>query len=243
MQDIDFLPVEYFQRRVRRQARPWRIAVVTLCAALAAGAAAAQYFQQQRLQSEMHALIPAYQLAAAQDQQIAQMQTRLKNQQHTAELLAYLQHPWPRTQILRALLEDLPGQVVFEQLRIWRERLPTQPSAEVRLPSAERREDLSRVPPAERDLRSLREQYDSSQVHVKITGVTSDSTALHRWVSSLGKHRLFARAELTSIETAGQDNPQLMRFSAVALVAPGYGEPGSSGPPETSQLAGKTSGR
>ena len=240
MQDIDFLPAEYFQRRVRRQARPWRIAVVTLFAVLAAGAAAGQYLQRQRLQAELDALLPAYQLATGQQQRLAQLQAKLQTEQHTAELLAYLQHPWPRTQILRALVDSLPEQVVFEQLRIGRQKRSVQPPAEVRPPSAEQKEDLSKLPPAQRDLRALREEYDNTEVYVRIVGATSDSSALYAWLATLGKHRLFARTELVSIEIAGQTDNKLMRFEAVVVVVPGYSQPGGPMPAETSQLAGRT---
>jgi len=240
MQDIDFLPAEYFQRRARRQARPWRIAVVTLVAALAAGAAAGQYLQRQRLQAELDALLPAYQLATAQQQRLAQLQARLHSGQQTAELLAYLQHPWPRTQILRALVDGLPEQVVFEQLRIGRQKRSVQQSAESRPSSAEQKEDLSKLPPAQRDLRALREECDTTEVYVRIVGAASDSAALYAWLATLGKHRLIARTELVSIEIAGQTDSKLMRFEAVVVLVPGYGQPGSPMPAETGQLAGPT---
>lgn len=239
MQDIDFLPAEYFQRRVRRQARPWRIAVLTLFAALAAGAAAGQYLQRERLQAELDALLPAYQLAAAEQQRLAQMQAKLQAEEQIADLLAYVRHPWPKTQILRALLDGLPEQVVLEQLRIGRQQRQMHRPAEARPASAEQREDLSKLPPAQRDLGALRQEYDTTEVYVRLDGYTSDSSALYGWLAALGKQRLLAKAELTAIETA-QSNPNLMRFGAVVVVAPGYGQPGSRPAAGAHQLASGT---
>jgi Tfp pilus assembly protein PilN len=241
MQDIDFLPAEYFQRRVRQQARPWRIAALTLFAALATVAAAGQYLQRQRLQAELDALLPAYQLAAGEQQRLAQMQAKLQTEEQTAGLLAYLRHPWPKTQILRALVDNLPEQVVFDQLRIGRQQRQTQRPAEARPASAEQQEDLSKLPPAQRDLRVLQEEYDTSEVYVRIEGYTSDSSALYGWLAALGKQRLLAKAELTSLETAAQTGPNLMRFGAVVVVVPGYGHPGSPTAAEAGQLAGPAS--
>ncbi len=241
MQDIDFLPAEYFQRRVRQQARPWRIAALTLLGALATGAATGQYLQRQRLQAELDALLPAYQLASAEQQRLAQMQAQLQTEEQTAELLAYLHHPWPKSQILRALVDNLPEQVVLEQLRIGRQRRQTQQPAEVRPPSAEQREDLSKLPAAQRDLRVLREEYDTADVYVRIEGYTSDSSALYGWLTALGKQRLVAKAELISIESTAQTTPGPMRFAAVVVVVPGYGQPGGPTPAEAQQLAGRAS--
>ena len=178
-----------------------------------------------------------------QQARLAGLRAGLQRIKADAELVAYLHHPWPRTRILEALLDPLPPQVTLEHLEIHREaansrnasRFPPPPTApQDKAAEAKAQEALS---PAQNDLKQLHTAYDSQQTTIAISGVTTDSAALHEYLGHLAQTRLVAKAELVSMEresesggtpqAAGQPSPvDMVRFHASLTVKPGYGQPG-----------------
>jgi len=228
MQEIDFLPVQYRQKYARRQWRPWRVAVVTAFAVLLMAAVFGQRDRKRRAETELAAIVPQYDLAVGQNRRLAEIWTQLDAARNTAELLTYLRHPWPRTQLLAALLAPLPEGISLEELRITHET-PQGRAVPERRPRAENALEggqLNTLPPAARDLTRLREEFDKTKTVVLISGTTSDTAALHRYLGELGGTSLFSRAELDSLQSAGNQPAGTLQFRATLVVRPGYGQPG-----------------
>jgi len=232
MHDIDFLPSEYHQNHTQRRWQTRRVFVVAILATMVAAAAFCQHQRRRRLEADLARCGPAYAAAVQTRDALSELQSRLQLAQASADLVTYLRHPWPRTQILAALLGPLPDEIAFEQLDIDRESATGPKPAESLSPAdrkAKEKQEAS-LPPALRDLKRLREQYDSKRTIVTITGVTTDSAALHRYLGELGRQKLFSKAQLLSIETDSADTERIS-FSATLIVRPGYGQPGGpSGP-------------
>lgn len=232
MQQIDFLPAEYRQKHAQKRGRSWRLIVMLGLATSVLTAAWSQHQSRCRVEEELEAIVPRYEAAVGQNAELAELQSQLCLAQADAELLTYLRHPWPRTQILAAVLAPLSDDITFEKLHISREATSGSQSAE-RLSRTERQaeeEKTAKLPPAARDLKLLRGQIDQSRTVVIISGVTTESAALYRYLGELGKTALFAKCELESIESVENDGGTL-RFNATLVVRPGYGQPGGpSGP-------------
>ncbi len=239
MLDIDFLPAQYRRRRASQQATPWRAIVILAFFGLVGVAAFGQFRQHAALRAELEMIEPQYDQAARTSAQLGSLQDELKHARAAAELLTYLRHPWPRTQLLDALLRPLPDQIVLLELEMGTE-----------VPALRRPRDRGRPPgggddsqadaaltPAERDLANLREQYDDLRTVIRFTGATDDSAALHRYLGALARAKLFRSAELESIESIDGAGGAV-RFSAVVSVRPGYGLPGGPAGPEPDALAG-----
>ena len=207
MHDIDFLPVQYAQRRSRRQTQPWRVFVVLAFVALVAAAAVAQRSRRTSLEADLAAVEPAYELAMQQSRQLAAVQTRLQRLRSLAALYTYLQHPWPRTQLLLGVLEPLPEEVTFERVQIVREKPPVQATAErpARGENPLDEEQLAKLPPPERDLKRTRSTCDAMRTVIHLAGTTTDSASLHRYLGDLGKNGLFVKAELDSLESVANN--------------------------------------
>jgi len=228
MPDIDFLPAEYHQRHAQRQSRPWQIIVAVAFGALVSVAALGQHHCRAQAEAELAAATAPYELAVSQHCRLAEIQNELRKARSTAELCVYLRHPWPRTQLLVALLAPRPDEIIFEQLHITREKPPTEPAADRRLrtekPAEE--EELNKLSSAERDLKRFREECDKMRTVIHVAGTTGDSGALHRYLNALGKHSLFAKAELDSLESLEGKAATVMKFRATVVVRPGYGQAG-----------------
>src|SRR4029079_18030302 len=100
---IDFLPPRYRERHQQRRAFAWEIAVVVFFGLLIAAAAAWQVHQRWQVGRQMAALEGRFQEAVDLQGKQEQLQSRLSAISEVAELYLYLEHPWPRTQVLHAI--------------------------------------------------------------------------------------------------------------------------------------------
>jgi len=248
MHDIDFLPAEYLHNHARRQWQPWRVFVVLLFSALIAAAAFGQHHRRSRLEADLAAIAPRRQAAAEQNRVLGELQSQWRVARADAELFTYLRHPWPRTRILGALLAPLPEEITFEQLEIRRQTPAGRPYVE-RLSRSEQEEQeaqLASQPPAARDLKQLRDQFDARQTVVTINGRSSQSAALHRYLGELGGEELFSKVELASIESEQTGADETLRFCATLVVRPGYGQadgpvnPADNRPPQAADTSNHT---
>src|SRR5688500_5808847 len=109
MKDIDFLPARYREQYSQRRAQLWRLTVLALFVAGVGATAAGQYTLRRSARQHLEAVNPQHSAARAKSDQHTQLQQQLKDVQATTQLYAYLQHPWPRTQILAEVAERLPA--------------------------------------------------------------------------------------------------------------------------------------
>jgi len=228
MQDIDFLPAEYRQEHAQRRSQPWRIVVVGAFAAVIAVAAFGQHQRRTRLESLDAEITPAHEAAVQGNQGLQDLKSQLELARADAELFTYLRHRWPSTRILDALLASLPDEITFEQVEI-RQEAPAGRLSVGSLSREEREaedERLAGLPPAARDLGQLREQFDVEKTVVTITGLTTDSGALHRYLGKLSRVELFRKAELDTIDSDQIGGAAKLRFSVSLVVRPGYGQAG-----------------
>lgn len=230
MNEIDFLPAEYRQKRGQRHAQPWRVVVVAGFAALVAIAAFGQNRRLTNLDAQLAEVVPRYEAAAAGNEELKGLAGRIERARADAELFTYLRHRWPATQILDGLLAPLPDEIIFERLEI-HDEASAGGSADERLSRADREAESERraaLPAAARDLEALRSQFDKRQTIVTIAGLTTDSAVLHRYLGELSRRGLFAKAELDAIESDPASGK--LRFRVSLAVRPGYGQPGGPAP-------------
>jgi len=235
MQDIDFLPAEYRQKHASRQTKPWRVVVVIAVVGLLATATLGLRSRRQAAEDHLALVEPQYDLVVQQSNALAGLQTQLQTAAAKAELITYLRHPWPKSQILSALLTPLPEQITLRELQVFSESRPksrTSQSRSAAEANAQAAADAN-LGPAGLDLKDFREKFDDSQTVVLLEGVTTDSAALHKYLGKLDEVDLFSNVELRSVESIdggpsedGIAGGGTMQFQAAAIVRPGYGQPG-----------------
>ena len=233
MHDIDFLPIEYRQKHARRQSQPWQVLVAVAMVGLVAAAASVQHYRRVRVKSDLAMLNPMYDAAVNQQTRLAEAQKQLKSVEASAELYTYLHHPWPRTQLLSALVAPLPDAIILQQIQILREATATPSAAGARPPLDPKAEEerLKALAPAQRDLAKLRSRLDPLQTVVVLTGTASETDALHHYIGDLDATEIFDKAELDCFNSIDNSkNGAVLQFRAVLAVQPGYGQPrGPSG--------------
>lgn len=230
MHDIDFLPAEYRQRHARRRSGNQGLAVALAVVAAVACSGAWQTFRYHQASRQLAEISPHYNDALEQSGLLAAKQLELQPEAAAAELVVYLHHPWPKSQILLAVVASLPEEVVLERLTIGRQSGETG-RRPLGAPSASGAEGpAAATAPAASDLAMLRARCDASPTIVSLQGTTSDSVALNQYLAQLKQSPLFSQVELHSLESVGTERQPLFEFQATIDVRPGYGQPGGPAP-------------
>ena len=232
---IDFLPVSYREQSTKRKVSYWRLLVIALFGGMFVSTAIYQMRLGQQAEVGLVNVENQYASAVAETNRFAELQAKLGPANTQAELLTYLRHPWPRTQILAAILTPLPDGIELRELRMGRQRVEKPPAKDERTAVSPETANNDKTPPAGRDLARLQSETDGMQLVVTLTGTTTDADALHAFLDKLGRDKLFAQVRLGTIdarsnESAAGENAHVSRFTAQLFVSPGYGQAGGPTP-------------
>jgi hypothetical protein len=222
MQDIDFLPLEFKKRRTTRHARSWRVLLALLVPSLIVAAAVFQSRTRRQIEDRLALIAPQRRQIDEQQIQLAVMQKELASAEARVELLTYFEHPWPKTQLLAAILSRLPEPVVFSKIHITPENQPGRSSVRNRAESESK--ELQALDPALRDLYTLCQQWDATTLVATLEGTTTDGLALHRYLDQLHDAALLDQVELRSLEAVPENDGELFRFEARLTVRYGFGQ-------------------
>ncbi len=223
MQDIDFLPADFKRRRTRRHGRSWQAITLVVAAGIVVLVAMAQSRTLHQIQQQVTETEPERQLLDARQTQLDDLRRQLTDAEARAELLAYLDHPWPKTQLLAATLHSLPDAVVYNSILLRRDAKRSQTARKAAGETSE--EDTASLKPATRDLRRLQDECDYAVTAIVLKGTTSDGIELHRYLDSLNREPLVDKVELHSLEATDGESDAKFRFEARLTVRPGFGLP------------------
>src|SRR5262245_44941670 len=169
MKNIDFLPDIYRQRSALRQARIWWCIVVVLFGGTIGSAVTAQVWLRVSLKRQLDVVEETFLASQAQVRELATLQSQIAATAQEASLFTYLEHPWPRTQLLAQIVEPLPAQVRLTQIHIRDEELPR----DVPQPSTPRRGPPDpgvavKLAGPEEDLTRLQQEMDFKQTVIEL---------------------------------------------------------------------------
>src|SRR5262245_36543866 len=108
MKNIDFLPDIYRKRAALRRAQVWWGIVVLIFGTAIGSAASAQYLLKCNIQRELRAIAPQYSESQLRVRELAGLQEQITAAARQARLVTWLEHPWPRSQILAEVVRPLP---------------------------------------------------------------------------------------------------------------------------------------
>jgi hypothetical protein len=219
---IDFLPEKYRQATDRRRTSYWRVFVAILFVGTFAATAVGMYSRQRSVRREYDAIIAQYAAAQAQEAMVVQREARVAELRVYAELVTLLRHPWPRSRLIGDLFATLPPGVVVERFRITSEKRPVTKIGEAAAPASTETAEKN----ASTDLADLRRAAEEHNVVIRLEGETADQSALHLYLQSLLRGKLFVDAEIESIEATREADSGRSRFTARAVVLPAWGMPG-----------------
>jgi len=230
MKTIDFLPDIYRQREALRRARVWWGLVVILFGGAIGAAATAQGWLRHSLHRQLQDLQLQYAAAEQQVHELTELQAQITKAAQAANVYTYLEHPWPRTQLLAEIVGPLPESIHLVHIHIREEELP-----KVVAPAGPRHpatpdQDPAKRPGAEQDLTKLKEDMDLRQTTIELEGRTADVARLHQYVADLSRSPLVADARVGKLEASANKSQEGTHFTVRLSVRPGYGQRGNEGP-------------
>ncbi|MEX2175603.1 MAG: hypothetical protein WD872_14665 [Pirellulaceae bacterium] len=233
MKNIDFLPDIYRHRTELAHARIWWGIVVVIFSTAIGSTAGAQYLLRQSIQRQIDELEIASVAAQRQVQLLTQLQQQNRTSGELAGLVTYLEHPWPRTQLLAELLGPLPPSIRLTELVVAEEETLRSSAPEPGQRRRGQRPDDSqqaKLSPPLADLETLRRQHDHKQPVIEITGTLADVAILHEYVTDLGRSPLVGRAQIKSLEsTATGEQAGPTQFTLRLVFSASHAQPGPPG--------------
>jgi len=229
MKDIDFLPIRYREHSAQRRARVWRALMFCCLACFVGVVALAQLAMRRPIERQLAEIVAQYPAAVVAAARADQLQKDLAEIEQFAALYTYLRHPWPVTQLLATLTEPLPDSIVLTEVTL--DRKPNQ-NAAAPPPSQPSTPAATAAEAAKRDLERLRSSQDAVLPSMHITGLTTDPSNLHGYVSRLAPSQLFKSARIESLEAVTSDAGVAgSRFELRLQLRPAFGQP--DGPQES----------
>ena len=205
--------------------------LVVLFGAALGAATIGQQLLRRSVQLQIAALESRHLASQEQVRKLSNLHAEDRQAGELAALVTYLDHPWPRTQLLAEIVRPLPSTVRLTELSLIQNE-PAAPTDEAsrRSPAAASAEEAAKkLPPAVHDLQELRKLHDRRETIIEITGQVQDVAPLHGYVAALGRSPLVVRARLKSIESAAaEEGLRTTRFTVTVLIRPAHGLPGST---------------
>ncbi|MDX1947426.1 MAG: hypothetical protein SFU86_18640 [Pirellulaceae bacterium] len=226
MKNIDFLPDIYRQRAATLRARVWWGVLVVLFGAALGSTAIGQFFIRRSIEQQLLALEPRHAAAQEHVRKLTELNAQDRQAGELASLVTFLDHPWPRTQLLAEIVRPLPESVKLTELALVLSEIP-QAVGEASAgppPGVSAEASALVVAPAVHDLEKLRELHDDRETVIEITGQTTDIAPLHGYVAALARSTLVSKARLKSIESsAGHEGARTTRFTVLVVVRTCHG--------------------
>lgn len=227
MNSVDFLPNDYRRQAADRRSHVWLFITLTIYGGFVGVVATHQFLARRAVQRELDQVEIPYVQAELANKRLAELESQLEETSVEADLHTYLRHPWPRTQVLAALVEHLPPEVNLTEVTMRRERREQDDhrTGAARSDPMGQAEDTSTKPDARQSLKRLREEIDATRTVIWVRGVTTDNTALHHCIRALSESWLFTKADLESLDSMDDDTtPGAATFGICLELRPGYGQ-------------------
>ncbi len=234
---IDFLPPRYREQHAKRRNMVGRLLVLAAYVGLLAAGSVVQRARRAEAAAQLARAQHEVLAAQALSQELAAWQQRLLAERACAELITYLEHPWPRTQLLAAILPQLPESIHLSELRVFVSAESQRGGAFWQQASLGGKAEKDPPPePAGVDLARLRTERDAAATYIHLSGIAQEQGTLHSFLHQLSRDELFAALELISIESLRSGAEfQGWEFQARIKLKPGYGQTG--GPQGQAEVA------
>jgi len=222
--EIDFLPSGFHDRKRRHRARGWRWGVAVVFVALGGLGLAGNRIQHARLRAGHGLLAPQAAAVADLDRQSTELRGRIESIGLKADLRARLRLRPATTRLLAAVTGPLPSHVTLTELHVSEGLTPAA------APPAQPAPDQPLPPPVRRDLDRL-DGESGRPVLVSVRGVAPDDAAVSDYLAGLGRSGLFDEVRLLFTDHHDHLGHGLRAFSAELRVRPAAPPPSVTASP------------
>lgn len=215
MQSIDFLPEKYKQRRIRKRVGVLRVGIFSIVFLCVCGTALFQLVRLGSLKLEIARLEADYTRVTGFQKKILELESKNQTQVNQAQLLTFLRHPWPTSQIMNLVAESKTESLYLSEMRIYRQSEPNQKN----FLREEQDSDKEILPAAMQDLKELQQQIRDQETVIRLSGICNETTELYDYLSKLNHSSLVRRAIVDSVEPiTGALDTQSSRFEILVYL-------------------------
>ncbi|MCC9604551.1 hypothetical protein LOC68_27460 [Blastopirellula sp. JC732] len=216
MQDIDFLPKKFRDRRNRRRANVYRWVGAAGIGVLLAVAALLQLGIQHQLKAHRNRLEAQYLAAVAKRDQLVTLQSKLTEHRNEAQLYAALRSHWPATQLLVCITAPTPESLSFRELKMYQEI-----ASVARRREEEEEANATAKAPTLRDFEFFRSERKARTAKIDVDGDVMEVSELYEYLVKLNDHPLIQRAIIESVEpVAHGDDSGRSEFQLQVVLTP-----------------------
>ncbi len=230
MIEIEFLPASYREQTARRRDIAWRLTVLMMFGGAIAASAGYQGWLGLSVSHQLATVAEPREQAERTQAEVSLVQQHLNVERTRAGLYAYLDHPWPRTQILHTVALHAPEGVRLSQLQFARQAIPKPPETNTAKakPAAADPKEKPPTAPFQEELDALRARCDDFWLVVSVRGEAGKAEAIHSYLAQLSEEPLFLQVRLQSLLSDDPSRPT--QFELQLVVHPGFGQ--RNGPSE-----------
>lgn len=220
MNDIEFLPKRFRERQRRSNIKVSRWLVLSLFLGAMALVSIYQLASLHHAKGQLATLKSQHERIAALLQQVDQARLKLDQMRHHARLQTFLDYPYPKSQIIAAVTNPLPAEIIITRIELIRIQLSTDASRNTSENTSDQRQH---GPAMELDLKQLISESKSRHCTLEIEGTTSDTSSLYTFLAALHEAEIVRSAKLESIDPkTDSEGREISSFTAHVNVEQGY---------------------
>lgn len=217
--EIEFLPKKY---REKRKGHSFQVSRLLLTVVVVAGMAGVLFYQLAKLHAvnlQVAAIDSEHEKIMQLMQEVERRRMDVADKRHHAKLLTFLDHPYPKSQIIAAIANPLPTEITITRLQITVEQLATTGAK----PPSEKGKQAPKGHPMQLDLKQLIDDAKSHRCTVEVEGTTDDTSCLYTFLASLHQAEIIESAKIESIDPQQKsDGSEFSNFTAHVKVKRGY---------------------
>lgn len=217
--EIEFLPKNF---REKRKSHNFQVSRLLLIVVIVAGMSAVLLYQLAALHSvnrQVAALDEQHNKVMQLMQEVERRRGEVVVKRHHAKLLTFLDHPYPKSQIIAAIANPLPSEITITRLEVTVEQLANNNAK----PPSEKGKKAPQGHSMELDLKQLIEEVKTRRCTVEVEGTTDDTSCLYTFLASLHQAEIIESAKIESIDPHQKtDGSEFSNFTAHVKVKRGY---------------------
>lgn len=220
MNEIEFLPKRFREKRRRSSIKVPRLLVFSLLIGLLAVVSLFQLAKLYNVHSQLAELKVQHERIAQLLQEVDRTHAEVIQKRHHARLLTFLEHPYPKSQILAQITNPLPGEITLKRIELTHHQVAVN---NARQKSEKSSDQPPSGTPMEIDLKQLIAENKTRQCTVELEGTTGDTSQLYTFLAALHESGLVESAKIESIDPQmDADGHEFSNFTAHVHIRRGH---------------------
>ncbi|MEW4451309.1 hypothetical protein AB1L30_01360 [Bremerella sp. JC817] len=201
LHEIEFLPKKYREKRTRSSSNISRLVLAAVVVGVMVTVVIFQLAKLHTLNVQVASLDKQHERISQLMQEVDRKRAEVTALRHHANLLAFMDHPYPKSQVIASITNPLPADIVLTRIQ-----LTTQQTGPPVVRGAKEKGSVEpKGDPLKGDLEKLITELRNERCSIELEGTTRDSSLLYQFLADLHQSEVVESAKIESIDP--QQNP------------------------------------